>query len=96
MKNLRILWRAFIGGLLAAAVSMPMASAETPAASYQIAQGSGNCHAIGQRYAAQAGGQLARATPEVRGGQQVCVIVVLLPARDGQRPRREEIVVPAG
>lgn len=55
-----------------------------------------DCHAIGQRYAAQAGGQLARATPEVRGGQQVCVIVVLMPARDGQRPRRNEIVVPAG
>lgn len=55
-----------------------------------------DCHAIGQRYAAQAGGQLARATPEVRGGQQVCVIVVLLPAKDGQRPRRSEIVVPAG
>jgi len=55
-----------------------------------------DCHAIGQRYAAEAGGQLARATPEVRGGQQVCVIVVLLPAKDGQRPRRSEIVVPAG
>lgn len=55
-----------------------------------------DCHAIGQQYAAQAGGQLARATPEVRGGQQVCVIVVLMPAKDGQRPRRNEIVVPAG
>ena len=55
-----------------------------------------DCHAIGQRHAAQAGGQLARATPEMRGGQQVCVIVVLLPAKDGQRPRRSEIVVPAG
>lgn len=55
-----------------------------------------DCHAIGQRHAAQAGGQLARATPEVRDGQQVCVIVVLLPAKDGQRPRRSEIVVPAG
>ena len=54
-----------------------------------------DCHAIGQRHAAQAGGQLARATPETRNGQEVCVIVVLMPARDGQRPRRNEIVVPA-
>lgn len=54
-----------------------------------------DCHAIGQQQAAQAGGQLARATPEVRGGQQVCVIVVLMPAKDGQRPRRTEIIVPA-
>ncbi len=55
-----------------------------------------DCHAVGQQYAAQAGGQLAKATPEVRGGQQVCVIVVLMPGKDGQRPRRNEIVVPAG
>ena len=54
-----------------------------------------DCHAIGQRHAAQAGGQLARATPETRNGQEVCVIVVLMPAKDGQRPRRNEIVVPA-
>lgn len=60
------------------------------------AQAAPDCHAIGQRHAAQAGGQLARATPEIRGGQQVCVIVVLMPAKDGQRPRRSEIVVPAG
>ena len=31
-----------------------------------------------------------------RGGQQVCVIVVLVPGKDGQRPRRSEIVVPMG
>jgi hypothetical protein len=29
-----------------------------------------------------------------RGGQQVCVIVVLGPGQDGQRPRRAEFVVP--
>lgn len=84
MKPLRPILHALFAGLLLAG---PMAS-PAPAAP--------DCHAIGQRYAAQAGGQLARATPEVRGGQQVCVIVVLMPARDGQRPRRNEIVVPAG
>lgn len=84
MKTLRTLFPALIAGLvLAGPLASPVAAAP-------------DCHAIGQRYAAQAGGQLARATPEVRGGQQVCVIVVLMPAKDGQRPRRNEIVVPAG
>lgn len=59
------------------------------------AQATPDCHAIGQREADRAGGQLARATLDNRGGQQVCVIVVLMPAKDGQRPRRNEIVVPA-
>lgn len=54
----------------------------------------GNCYAIGERYAAQQGGQLARATRETRNGQEVCVVVVLLPARDGERPRRAETVLP--
>ena len=27
------------------------------------------------------------------GGQIVCVIVVLVPGKDGQRPRRTEVVV---
>lgn len=54
----------------------------------------GDCHAIGQQVAAQNGGTLARASAERRGSQTVCVIVVLVPAKDGQRPRREEIVVP--
>lgn len=54
-----------------------------------------DCYAIGQQVAAQNGGQLARASAANRGGQQVCVIVVLVPGRDGQRPRRAEFVVPA-
>lgn len=61
-----------------------------------IMYASGNCHAIGMQHAARSGGQLLRATPEIRGGQTVCVIVVAEPAREGQRPRRTEIVVPAG
>lgn len=55
-----------------------------------------DCYSVGQRVAAQNGGQLARATPETRRGNTVCVVVVLIPAKDGQRPRRVEIVVPAG
>jgi hypothetical protein len=41
------------------------------------------------------GGTLARASSSSQGGRPVCVIVVLVPGKEGQRPRRREIVVPA-
>mgnify|MGYP000940903332 CR=1 FL=1 len=83
MKKLRSVLHLFLASfLLAGLLSSP-------------AQSAPDCHAVGQREASRVGGQLARATPENRGGQQVCVIVVLMPAKDGQRPRRNEIVVPA-
>lgn len=53
-----------------------------------------DCYAIGQQVAAQNGGTLAKASQSTQGGQPVCVIVVLVPGKDGQRPRRSEIVVP--
>lgn len=53
-----------------------------------------DCFAIGQQVAAQNGGTLARATPATQDGQPVCRIVVLLPAKEGERPRRAEFVVP--
>lgn len=95
MNTFRTLARMVMAGLLAAGLLVP-AAAEPAASPFETAQASGDCYAIGMQQAAQAGGQLARATAEVRGGQRVCVIVVLMPARDGQRPRRNEIVVPAG
>lgn len=55
-----------------------------------------DCYAIGQQVAAQNGGTLARATLRNQGGRAVCVIVVVVPGRDGQRGRRQEFVVPAG
>ena len=30
-----------------------------------------------------------------QGGRPVCVVVVLVPGKDGKRPRRVEFVVPA-
>lgn len=54
-----------------------------------------DCYGIGQQIAAQNGGTLAKASEAKRGGQTVCVIVVLVPGKDGQRPRRQEHVVPA-
>lgn len=58
----------------------------------QVAQA--DCYSVGQQVAEQNGGTLAAAKEANRGGQTVCVVVVLVPGKDGQRPRRMEIVVP--
>ncbi|PRD45995.1 hypothetical protein C5748_01265 [Phyllobacterium phragmitis] len=55
----------------------------------------GDCVAIGQQVASSQGGTLTKATPAVQNGQDVCVVVVLVPGRDGERPRRVEVAVPA-
>lgn len=73
---------------VAAVVSAVLAMAMPAAAA--------DCYSVGQQVAAQNGGQLAKARPETRHGKTVCVVVVLIPAKNGQRPRRAEIVVPAG
>ncbi len=54
-----------------------------------------DCYSIGQQIAAENGGQLANVSQTERGGQPVCVIVVLVPGKDGGRPRRQEFTVPA-
>jgi hypothetical protein len=54
----------------------------------------GDCYAIGEQVAAQNGGTLAKAAPSTQGGQPVCVVVVLVPGKEGQRPRRVQLVVP--
>ena len=79
-------------GLLASQVTaMPVAE---PSVEQPVVLAAGDCYAIGQQVAQQNGGTLAKASQATRGGQQVCVIVVLVPGKDGQRPRRSEIVVP--
>ncbi|MDF1601334.1 hypothetical protein PZ895_16355 [Mesorhizobium sp. YIM 152430] len=80
-------------GAVASASALPIFSA-APATPQRIQLAQGDCYAVGQQIAAENGGTLAKATPEDRGGQQVCVIVVLVPGQDGQRPRRAEFVVP--
>lgn len=81
-------------GLTAPRALAPAVEQAQPEPSGGVLFASGDCYAIGAQQAAQRGGQLARATVENRGGRTVCVIVVLMPARDGERPRRDEIVVP--
>jgi len=69
---------------------------DMPAIDDQIVLAQSDCYSIGEQVAAQNGGTLAKASEQTRGGQAVCVIVVLVPGKDGQRPRRTEIVVPQG
>ncbi|TGT61329.1 hypothetical protein EN813_020620 [Mesorhizobium sp. M00.F.Ca.ET.170.01.1.1] len=73
------------------AIAMP---AIEPSVEQPVVLAAGDCYAIGQQVAAQYGGTLAKASQATRGGRQVCVIVVLVPGKEGQRPRRSEIVVP--
>lgn len=54
-----------------------------------------DCTAIGNTVAAEQGGKLTKATPVVRNGKDMCVIVVLIPGRNGEKPRRVEVAVSA-
>lgn len=74
-------------------VAQPAMPAATDGA---VVLASGDCYALGMQQAAREGGTLAKATPEVRNGRQVCVIVVMLPARDGNRPVVSTTVIPLG
>ncbi|MEI9405061.1 hypothetical protein [Mesorhizobium argentiipisi] len=99
MKNL---WFHLRKAVLALAAAGFFASQTTampvidPSVDQTVVLAANDCYAIGQQVAAQNGGTLAKASQATRGGQQVCVIVVLVPGKDGQRPRRSEIVVPMG
>ena len=67
----------------------------SPADSGEVMTAAADCYSVGEQVAAQYGGTLAKASQQNNGGQIVCVIVVLVPGKDGQRPRRTEVVVPA-
>ena len=102
MNTLRTHFRTAVLSLCAAALfasealALPSAMPDQAGASNPVVPVAADCYAIGQEVAAQNGGTLAKASPSTRGGQPVCVIVVLVPGKDGQRPRRAEIVVPQG
>lgn len=83
-----------VGALLVITAVWVFGAVVPARAAMLFAQGA-DCYSIGQQIAAQQGGTLAGARTESRGGQAVCRIVVLVPARDGERPRRVEVTVPA-
>lgn len=53
-----------------------------------------DCYSEGEEVATQRGGTLARSTSSTQDGREMCIVVVLIPASDGQRPQRLEILVP--
>jgi len=53
-----------------------------------------NCFAVGQSIASDRGVTLVAAQAAVQNGQNVCKIVVLAPATNGGRPKREIIYIP--
>lgn len=96
----RTLAAAIASGFIAAAplpaAALPaLAAPAHPDGSAIVHLAAADCYSIGQQIAAQNGGTLAKASPDSSGGQTVCRIVVLLPGKDGGRPRRAEFVVPA-
>ena len=57
-----------------------------------IAQGS--CSAAAFQAASQSGGQVLSVTTAQQGGRTVCIVTVLVPGRDGGRPRRVTLTIP--
>lgn len=55
-----------------------------------------DCLATGQRYAVEQGGTLTKADMATKAGKDVCVIVVLVPGKDGERPKRLSVEIDAG
>lgn len=56
----------------------------------------GDCYAIGEAVAAQNGGTLASANDAQQNGTPVCQVIIVVPAKEGERPKRMEIIVPKG
>jgi len=79
----------FILGMLAL---MPFLPSVAP--SVALAQ-TADCTTVGQRVAAEQAGQLTKATAAVQNGRNVCIVVVLVPGKEKEKPRRVEIAVPA-
>lgn len=83
MKNTRPI---FLAAMLALLPTGAMAQADV-----QIAQDA--CQVAGQRVAAERGATLLAAEAVQRNGQALCEIVILTPATDGERAKREVVVV---
>jgi hypothetical protein len=100
MNTNRTLLRTAAALMLAGAFAANEANAaqpilpERPTNSQNIILAAADCYAVGESVATQNGGTLAKASADEQNGQSVCVIVVLVPGKDGQRPRRQEFVVP--
>src|SRR5262245_52408815 len=90
----RLAVTALCAGLLAGEAAAGQLAVPAPARDRLVVEVQCDCYSIGQQVAAERGGTLAKAQQTTKGGKEVCVIVVLLPGRDGSRPRRDQVVVP--
>lgn len=54
-----------------------------------------NCAEVGKKISTQENGVLVRSKPVVQDGKDMCDIVVVVPARNGEKLRRVEVSVPA-
>lgn len=89
MKNLTNL----LGSALLLLTSVTVATADQKSVG-QLQIASDNCFAVGQAVAADRGVTLVAAEATVQNGQNVCKIVVLAPATNGGRPKREILYIP--
>lgn len=53
-----------------------------------------DCADVGRKIADEQGGQLTKTTLVVQDNRNVCVVIVFIPGRNGEKPRRVEIAVP--
>ncbi len=91
------LWlrNALIGAGLALAQSLPVGAQDWNGRGQGFEVAEADCYSVGEQVAAEQGGTLARVSARNQGGRTVCVVVVLVPGRDGERPRRAQFVIPA-
>ncbi|MET3560159.1 hypothetical protein ABID39_000851 [Bartonella japonica] len=52
------------------------------------------CVEVGKKIATQENGVLVRLKPVVQDGKNMCMVVIVVPARDGEKLRRVEVFVP--
>jgi hypothetical protein len=85
---------ALIGGaaLIAPAAAYPVALLSEPPGAVSAAA---DCRSVGEQVAAERGGRYGGARLVTQNGQPVCVVVVVIEGKNGERGRRIEVAVPA-
>ncbi|WP_062208220.1 hypothetical protein [Aureimonas sp. AU12] len=95
--------RTTIAFLTLAAVTVPASAGWLPSpfetaprleSAETVRMAQSGCSAAAAQAAAQSGGQVLSVQTAQRGGQTVCIVTVLIPAQDGNRPRRQTITIP--
>ncbi len=96
MKTNRTISLSLVFALLTAqsAFAGPLMGLKIAGDSRYLVQVEADCFAVGQDKAAELGGELAKASPETVDGVPVCKLVVLVPGKDGARPKRVALEVP--